>query len=587
MAIPDSFIDDLVGRTDIVGLVSDYVRLTKRSGTNMFGLCPFHNEKTPSFSVRPDRQTYYCFGCQKGGGAIHLVMERARLAFPDAVEFLAKRAGLTVPKSGVAAGSGDKRKRMLEINREAAIFFNNALSSPQGTAANAYLEKRGISKAMVKRFGLGAAPDAWTYLLEAMGAKGYGERELVEAGLAKKREGESGAYDVFRARLMFPIINERGDVVGFSGRLLGDGEPKYLNSSETDVYKKRSSMFALNIAKKTKMGMLVLVEGNIDVVSLHQAGFDCAVASLGTALTEEQARLMTRYTDTAVIVYDADEGGRGATLRAIPILVNAGMAVKVVDLGQEKDPDEFLKKLGPDAFKTLLERAENHVEYRLRMIKNKFDVATDDGRAAYVSTAAKFLAQFESKPEREIYASRVAKTAGVSKEAVIGEIGRIVQGTEKQKRGEHGSGAAHPATAPQGDARSAGRESGLSTLAEEGLVVCLSLAPELMKTVIELGFTVEEFTTPFLAKVFASITRRVAEGTQVTEALLAAGLDEAEASKLTELLQRPHSKPRGSKAVKDYIEKIRAERLKLAAPDYENLKQVREMKIRKGTGGKQ
>jgi DNA primase len=322
MAFSESFLDELIARNDIVDVVGSYVQLTKRSGSNQFGLCPFHNEKTPSFSVSSDKQIYHCFGCGKGGGVINFIMEIEGLSFRDAVEFLAKRSGMQMPEDDVPPEQRGRRQRLLELNKDAARFFYENLSRPEGQAALEYINRRGISKAMVKRFGLGYALDGWHNLIEAMTLKGYSKRDLLEAGLAKEKKGS--VYDVFRNRLMFPVIDIRGSVVAFSGRIIGEGEPKYLNSPDTPVFSKSRNLFALNLAKKSKAGMLILAEGNVDVVSLHQAGFDCAVASLGTALTREQVKLMERYTENVVLAYDADAAGVKAAQRAISLLKTPG-----------------------------------------------------------------------------------------------------------------------------------------------------------------------------------------------------------------------------------------------------------------------
>ncbi|MDR3277492.1 MAG: DNA primase [Oscillospiraceae bacterium] len=423
MAIPDSFLDELVARVDITELIGDYVKLTKRVGGSMFGLCPFHSEKTPSFSVSADRQIYHCFGCGKGGGAINFMMELERLSFPDAVEFLARRAGMTVPDTGSTPELSGLRRRMYEVNRDAARFFFDALTTPQGGAAARYMEQRKITGGAAKRFGLGAAPDAWTALTNAMLEKGYTTRELLDSGLAKRSaKGGDGVYDTFRNRLMFPVINVRGDVIGFSGRLLGDGEPKYLNTPDTLVFSKSRNLFALNLAKKSKAGMLILSEGNIDVVALHQAGFDCAVASLGTSLTEDQARLMSRYTENVVLAFDGDAAGVKASERAIGLLDKTGLKVKVLRMKDAKDPDEFLKKFGVDAFRRLLEDSENHIEYRLLEIKDAGSLDTDDGRLAYLARATRLLSALDSPAEREVYGRRVAETASGSFVAVANVV---------------------------------------------------------------------------------------------------------------------------------------------------------------------
>ena len=313
MAFPERFLDELTERNDIVDVVSQYVRLTKKSGANLFGLCPFHSEKTPSFSVAPDKQIYHCFGCGKGGGVINFIMEIENLSFPDAVAFLARRANMPLPEEAQSEDTS-RRARLLELNRDAARFFHDMLKSPQGAPAQDYVRRRAISPAMVTRFGLGFAPDSWESLANAMRRKGYSDQEMFEAGLVK--HGKSGGvYDAFRNRLMFPVIDVRGSVIGFSGRILGDGEPKYLNSPETPVFSKSHNLFGLNLAKKSKNGYIILVEGNIDVVSLHQAGFDGAVASLGTSLTPEQARLISRYTNEVVLCYDSDEAASFSLLK--------------------------------------------------------------------------------------------------------------------------------------------------------------------------------------------------------------------------------------------------------------------------------
>ena len=362
MAFPESFLTELAERNDIEDVVGSYVRFTKRSGSNLFGLCPFHSEKTPSFSVSPDKQIYHCFGCGKGGSVINFIMEIENLSFPDAVEFLARRAGMEVPDDRSGDDTRHKRERMLAINRDTARFFYEMLVSPQGKPAQDYIVRRKISPAMVKNFGLGFAPDTWDSLVKRLKSLGYSELEMFDAGLVRKGQ-KGGVYDTFRNRLMFPVIDVRGNVIGFSGRILGDGEPKYMNSPETLVFNKSQNLFALNLAKKSKNGYIILAEGNVDVVALHQAGFDCAVASLGTSLTPEQARLISRYAKEVVIAYDSDGAGQKASQRAIGILEKLDLKVKVLRMDGAKDPDEFIKLKGPDAFKNLIEKSENHVEY--------------------------------------------------------------------------------------------------------------------------------------------------------------------------------------------------------------------------------
>ena len=585
MPIPDSFLDELVGRTDILELVGGYVQLTKRSGSNMFGLCPFHSEKTPSFSVNADKQVYHCFGCGKGGSVINFIMEIENLSFRDAVEFMARRAGLSVPESGTADELAHKRRRILELNREAARYFYEMLISQAGVVARNYLAGRRVSKSMVTRFGIGAAPDSWTMLLDSMSNKGYSRQELIEAGLARSGRKEGGAYDLFRNRLMFPVIDVRGGVIGFSGRILSDGEPKYLNSPDTLVFSKSRNLFALNLAKKTKSGMLILAEGNLDVVALHQAGFDCAVASLGTALTPDQARLISRYADKVAIAYDSDKAGRGAALRAIPLLEKTGVSIKVIDMGDSKDPDEYLKKHSPDAFKVLLERSDNHIEYRLMTIETGADLSSNEGRLRYLAAATEMLAQLESKPEREIYGARVAKTAGVSAESVENEVDKRIKTIWVRQKKEQDKRVMRPVAAAQPPDRALRYENEYSAVAEEGLIVSLVRDPTLMKAVTESGFLQDEFTSPFLAKVFKALSRRVSEDRDTRAALILSELEKHEASQLTTILQKSEALLQDENTVRDYINKIRAEKYKKNDPNSSLLMEIKSYREKKEAGG--
>ena len=578
MSIPESFIDELVSRTDITELVSGYVRLTKRSGSNMFGLCPFHNEKTPSFSVSADRQLCYCFACHKGGGVINFIREIENLSYPEAIEFLARRAGLTVPDNGADDGLTGVRMRMLEINREAARHFFETLLSPAGKSAREYLTKRGISKEMVTRFGLGAAADSWNDLTDAMTGKGYTRQDLITAGLAKSGRKEGGAYDAFRSRLMFPVIDVRGDVIGFSGRAIGDGEPKYLNTAETLVFNKRRNLFALNLAKKSKSDMLILVEGNIDVVTLHQAGFDSAVASLGTSLTTEQVRMMKRYKDKAVIAYDSDLPGREAALRAIPFLEKAGMSVKVVDMGLAKDPDEYIRKNSPDSFRVLIDRSENHIEYQLKIIEGRFNLAADEGRLSFLNEATAMLSGLESRPEREIYGARVARAAGVSAEAVDSEVYKKFRIRKAREKKDSERDALRPVAATRVQARELRYDNEYSAAAEEGVVRCLIRDPALLETVSELDFSQDEFTSPFLAKLFGLLLIRAIEGRDTRESLIMASLDPDEASLLTIIMQKPEAQPHRDNALREYISKVRTEKLKTGLPDADTLLEIKKRK---------
>ncbi len=582
MAIPDSFIEELVARSDIVDVVSDYVTLTKRSGANQFGLCPFHSEKTPSFSVSPDKQIYHCFGCGKGGGVISFIMEIENLPFRDAVAFLARRAGMEMPdESEDDKERQGRRTRLLELNRAAARWFYENLSKPEGAAAAAYMRERRIAPRTAKIFGLGAAPDDWYALTNEMRKRGYTDRDLIDAGLAKKGKN-GGAYDVFRNRLMFPVIDVRGSVIGFSGRILGDGEPKYLNTPDTPVFQKSRNLFALNLAKRSKRDMLILAEGNVDVVMLHQAGFDCAVASLGTSLTADQARLMKHFKENVVIAYDSDAAGVKAAQRAIGLLEPAGLKVRVLRMEGAKDPDEFIKAKGPDAFQLLLERSANHVEYRIDAVKAKYDMDTDAGRLGFLQEAIRMLAESFNPLEAEVYVARVAELAGVGRESVSEQLRIVRRGLAGKNKKDAERAVMRPERAAQPDSKRIRYANVPSALAEEGVVKSLLRDPELIKYAA--GLEPEDFTAPFLGKLFGTIRAKAAAHEAVSPAVLMAGLEPDECAHLTRLLQEPVNAANAREAMGDYIEVIRREGLKTKKD--RDIMAIREnYQKKKGLGG--
>ena len=583
MALPEQFVEELISRCDIADVVGEYVQLTKKSGSNLFGLCPFHSEKTPSFSVSRDKQIYHCFGCGKGGGVISFIMEIENLSFIDAVHFLAKRVGMEVPEDDTPQEIKSRRARMFELNRDAARFFYDALGTQGGAAAVEYMKRRGISPKIAKKFGLGVAPDGWNNLSDAMMKKGYSRAELLDAGLVKKGKN-GGVYDTFRNRLVFPVIDVRGSVIGFSGRILGDGEPKYLNSPDTLVFNKSRNLFALNLAKKTKRDYLILAEGNVDVVALHQAGFDCAVASLGTSLTPEQARLMSRYTKNVVIAYDSDGAGVKAAQRAIGILEKTGMGVKVLRMDGAKDPDEFIKKRGGDAFELLIDKSEHHIEYRLLTVKNKHDLETDEGKLAFLTEATDLLSDIPNSVEREIYTTRAAGYAGISPDAVKNEVRKAMRRkfAARKKREEREN--LRPIETMQPKDRAIRYENALSAVAEEGIIRLLMLDPALVSEIK--GITPDDFSSPFLKKTFEIIIKRHNSGNAVSIATMASELEPGEISRLTEIVNRPENMKNSSHAMSDYIEKIKTEKLKQTARNEDILLSVREKyKDKKGYGG--
>ena len=553
MAFPEKFIDELVERSDIVDVVSSYVRLGKKSGSNMFGLCPFHSEKTPSFSVSPDKQIYHCFGCGKGGGVINFIMEIENLSFPEAVEFLAGKAGMRVPEEAEDKES-KKRSRMLEVNREAARFFYAQLGTAQGKAATDYMAARRISPAVAKSFGLGFAPDSWSSLRDALRQKGYTDRELQEAGLIKAgRNG--GFYDAFRNRLMFPVIDVRGNVIGFSGRILGDGEPKYLNSPETLVFNKSRNLFALNLAKKSKSGYIILSEGNIDVVALHQAGFDSAVASLGTSLTPEQARLISRYTNQVIIAYDSDNAGTKATQRAIGILEKRELKVKVLRMSGAKDPDEYIKLKGADAFRNLLEASENQVDYRLGRVTDKYDLSVDEQKVEFLKEASDLVARLPGAVERQVYSMRIASMAGIAADAVSAEVERRRKRLWSKAQKDEAKQQSRPERQSQPQEKELRYDDPASAAAEEGIIRLLYLDPALAKSAALPK--AEEFSAAVLSRIYTVLLERIESGGSVNTASLSAQLSPAEMSLLVRIIQKPEVLSHGDRALKDYIDRIR------------------------------
>ena len=580
MAFPESFLQELADRNSIEDVVGSYVRLTKRSGANLFGLCPFHSEKTPSFSVSPDKQIYHCFGCGKGGSVINFIMEIENLSFPDAVEFLARRAGMDVPDDRSDDGR-KKRDRLLALNRDAARFFHEKLLQPAGAPAREYIAKRQISPTMVKNFGLGYAPDSWYELTDAMKKKGYTDLELITAGLGNSNKNGKGVHDIFRSRLMFPVIDVRGNVLGFSGRILGDGEPKYLNTRETPVFNKSRNLFALNLAKKSKSGYIILAEGNIDVVSLHQAGFDSAVASLGTSLTPEQARLISRYAGEVVIAYDNDGAGQKAAQRAIGILENLDLKVKVLRMAGAKDPDEFIKAKGPDAFRNLLEKSENHVEYRLQSVMNKYDINIDEQKVACLKEAAGVIATLQSAVEREVYSMRIAEKCSVSPAVVSDEVERSRKKKIYYAKKQQEKDVLKAARAAQPRDKSLRYENERSALAEEGVIRLMYLDPALFKGA---DIQPEEFSSPLLGRFFAILRDKAQAHSSLSMAALAGTFAPEEIDHLTAILQKPEVLSNGHKALGDYINIIRTEKQNSSAEG--DLRAFAEqMRNRKGYGG--
>lgn len=559
MAIPERFLDELIARTDLVDLVSETVRLTKK-GNSYWGCCPFHGEKTPSFHVLPDRQIYKCFGCGKGGGAINFVMESENLPYRDAVAVLAKRAGLEVPETGGGSAYGrERREKILNLNTMAARYFHQCLHAPEGTQALEYLRRRGLSKGTLTRFGLGFAPNSWDGLIRFLGDQGIDKRELLDAGLAVSNK-DGRIYDRFRNRVMFPIIDVRGNVIGFGGRVMDDSTPKYLNSPDTPVYNKSRNVFALNIAKKSKAGQVILTEGYMDTIALHQAGFDSAVASLGTSLTGEHAQLLSRYFSQAILAYDSDGAGVAAAQRAIPLLEKAGLKVRVLRMSGAKDPDEYIKSFGPEAFSRLLDQSENQVDYRLDQIRRKFNLEDDAQRVAFLHEAAQLIAALPSAVEREIYGGHAAQTAQVTPEAMAQEVKRAFQVLVKKQRKQQERRNLAPANQAQPEIRDLRYENIRSARAEEGILRLLFLDCTLLDKME--GLKQEEFSSQLLGKVFGLILSRIQEGRTPKLAAMAQELSAEEMNHMTRVVNQPESLPNSEAAIRDYIATIRGEAIR-------------------------
>lgn len=592
LAIPEQFIDELVARSDIADVVSSYVHLTQKGG-NLWGLCPFHNEKTPSFSVSPDKQIYHCFGCGKGGGVISFIMEMENLSFPDAIRLLAQRAGLEVPDTGTDEAGRKKRARILEANKQAARFYYEYLNSPGGKRVQDYIAQRQISRRYAVRFGLGAAPDSWDALTKALTARGFSKMELIDAGLAVAGKN-GGVYDKFRSRLMLPVIDVRGDVVGFTSRILpGEEGAKYLNTPETMVFHKGRLIYALNLAKTTKRPNLVLVEGNIDVITLHQAGFDNVVATMGTALTEEHARVLSRYTKELVLCYDNDAAGKKSTQRVLEILKNADLTVRVLQLPNtydsdgkplKQDPDDFVKKFGPAAFEKCLNGSAGQNDYRLGDLQSRFDLSSEEGRLAYLKEAVATVAALQSPIEREIYGNKAAAAAGISGQAFAQEVeryrkNRVWQAKKRQERRDLA-----PTIRVQPRERELRYADVRSARAEEGVLRLLLLEPSLFPAVE--GLEPDRFSAPVLAKIYGLLRQRHREGRSVQLAALTGELTAEEMSCLVEIMDQPQVLSNSEQALKDYIEIIETQALKRGGSEQDPLLAAREkFREKKAYGG--
>lgn len=556
MALSDSFLQELKMKTDIEDVISTYVTL-KRRGATLVGLCPFHNEKTPSFTVYPATQSFYCFGCGAGGDAITFVKKIENLDYLDAVKTLALRAGLQMPQEGFDDSLSKRRRRILEMNREAARFYHSVLLSPEGKVGYDYYIGRALSAATINHFGLGFAPNQWDALLKHMRAKGYQPAELVDAGLARK--GQKGYYDNFRNRVMTPIIDVRGNVIAFGGRVLDDSKPKYINTGDTLVYKKTNELFALNFAKDSKEDALILCEGYMDVIAMHQAGFTNAVAGCGTALTTEQVRLISRYAKEVILTYDADEAGQKALQKAMTLFDQTDVKVRIPALVGGKDPDEIIRTYGRDKFKGMLEGASNETEFRLLALRRQYNLATTQGKIDFIGGALQILATLPPV-EQDLYVSRLSEELGVERQNMKVQLQDLVarQGNRREKREFN--------RIVQENMRKTARETmatdaSLRKLrAEDRLISLLLRYPDCSRLCKD--FDPQWLTPGFAQRVFTLILQRLENGDGTELMDLRDRLTDDEMGRLSGIIARGGESADAKQEFSDCLQIIRAEQQK-------------------------
>lgn len=512
MRLSDAFLEQLRANTDIESVISPYVNLRRR-GKNLVGLCPFHNEKTPSFTVYPENGSFYCFGCGVGGDVITFVRRMENLDYMEAVKQLADRAGMALPEDGYDDTLAKKRTAVLAANRAAAKFFHAQLFTEQGRQALDYFLDRGLAPETIRHFGLGFAPNDWRALKRHLNEQGFDDILLESANLLRRsdKNGKVSYYDNFRNRVMFPIIDPRGNVIAFGGRVLDDSKPKYINTSDTLVYKKSNGVFALNFAKNGNDGKLIIAEGYMDVIALHQAGFTNAVACLGTALTKEQANLLSRYADTIILSYDADEAGQKATARALGIFGTTGMEIKVLHFEGGKDPDEIIKNYGAQRFQAIIDGAANDTEYRLLKARQGIDLATDDGKVKYLSVAAEILAEIGSPVEVDVYASRLAHELGVDKLAIQSQVKYKREGLKKRRAVKREQEQTRLLINGQNTKNPERAQHLRAAKTEETLIASLMRNPDFYNKLKD-GLSADYFVTALNRRIFSVVLSRLEEG---------------------------------------------------------------------------
>ena len=570
MRLSDDFLSEVKYRNDLGELAASYVQL-KRRGRNLVGLCPFHGEKTPSFNIYTENGSFYCFGCGAGGDVISFVMKIENLDYLEAVKFLAQRAGMSMPEDDYDDSMSRLRTRIYEANREAARFFYGRLVEREGAEGLAYLRGRGLADSTIRHFGLGFAPDSRFSLGNHLQAKGFTEAELIAANLVFKARNGRGVVDRFYNRVMFPIIDVRGNVIAFGGRIMSDEKPKYLNTSDTIVFNKSVNLFSLNNAKNSKSRAFILCEGYMDVISLNQAGFTEAIATLGTALTTEQATLLKRYCDEVIICYDADEAGQKATARAIDILRRVGLTVRVLRIPDGKDPDEFIRRHGDKghaAFKNLLESSGNDMDYRMNRIKDGFDMTAAQGKLGYLNECVKLLSELENPMERDIYASRLADETGVAKPSIMEQIDRSVRRRASAKRKDEFKQMQKKLSARDDRINPQHSENLRAATAEENLIAYLVHHTDKLST-IEKRLKPEQFVTDFNRKLYLYFQERIKNNLDPMTAI-SADFTAAEVSQIYRIVNSYGQIRSTPQALDEYIRIILEENSRMTAVDIAN-----------------
>lgn len=569
MALDQNFLAELKYRNDIESVISSYVQL-KRRGSNLVGLCPFHNEKTPSFTVYPENGSYYCFGCSAGGDVITFVRQAENLDYIEAVRLLAQRSGMQVPEDTVDDKFAALKKRVYEMNREAARFFHSFLGSEGGRPMLKYLRDRGLLDGTIRSFGLGASPDTWDSLIKHLRAKGYSDEEMITADLAIRGK-KGGCYDKFRGRVMFPIMDLRGNVIAFGGRALPgqDSSQKYVNTADTPVFKKSHNLYALSFAKTSGAEKMILAEGYMDVIALHAAGFKNAVAALGTSFTEDQARLLRRYTNEVVLTLDADTAGRKATERAMAILAKTGLPARVLSIPDGKDPDEFIKKNGASRFEALLNGAVSDIEYKLYTAAEGIDTKSDTGRLEYLKRAAEILSRVSDSITKDLYAGQLADKYGVSKSALLSETARLASIHAKSRIKQERQKAISP-NAAAGDEADRERVKYLrAAKAEDNIIAVLMAHPDLFEK--KKDSLPETLLTELASAVYAELIRQLSEGREfdITEA--GAAFSPKQAGYAVRLMNDRAAAAGHIKVLEDSLKVLSEEKEKIAAEGSDNM----------------